>query len=91
MNPFTVLKQLNKDDLKYIRGPVLALLGFLVITAVIFPKPSRIYHGGVLKKCSCFGLEATPRHTQAVGVGDSYCLGVPIKCEVTQVLKNADE
>ena len=89
MYPFNLLKQMDKADARYLRGPMLALVGFLVIGFVIFPKPSRIYKDGVLKECSCLGAKATPKGTGGIGVGDVYCLGVPIKCEKTQILKDA--
>ena len=90
MYPFNMLKQMNKDDLTNIKGPIFALIGFIFIAFLIFPKPSKIYRDGVLKECSCLGLKATPRITKGAGVGDIYCLGMPMKCEKTQVLRKSE-
>ena len=87
--PFNMLKDMDKSDVNYLKGPIISLIVFVVIAFIIFPKPSKIYKDGVLKECTCLGVQATPRASKGAGVGDRYCLGVPIKCEKTQVLKDA--
>lgn len=91
MDQMVVQKRVRRSELGFLIGPILGLLIFLAICALIFPKPSRIYREGVLKDCKCRGLTATPKGTKAVGVGEAYCLGIPYECKETQILKGQSD
>ena len=83
-----VMKTFNRNDLKLLLKPMALLFGFLLLAGLFFPKPSQIYREGILRKCTCLGLKATPRHTKGSFVGDEYCMGMPISCTEQQILKN---
>jgi hypothetical protein len=87
VNIFTILKGTKKEDLREIKGPIIMLIIFFAIGVIFFPKPSKIYKGGVLKTCACLGLKATPRMTKGSLIGDEYCLGFPIQCQKQEILK----
>ncbi len=85
------IKKYRKSDFTYLIGPLLALFAFIAIAAFIFPKPARIYREGTLRECKCGGVMATPKGTNAIGVGDSYCLGMPYDCKDLQIIKDKQD
>ncbi|MFC1755957.1 hypothetical protein ACFLZK_01145 [Patescibacteria group bacterium] len=88
VNVFEILKSSNKEDFSMIRGPIIMLFIFFFVGFFLFPKPSNIYKEGVLKTCTCVGLKATPRTTKGSKLGDTYCIGIPIKCVEERILKH---
>ena len=82
-----VLKSSNKEDFAPIKGPIAMLIFFFLVGFIFFPKPSNIYKDGILKTCTCIGIKATPRMTKGSKLGDTYCIGFPIKCTEERILK----
>lgn len=87
MEILKILKTTNKDDLRELKIPLIALFSFIILSLVLFPKPSKIYRDGVLKTCKCFGIKASPRMTRGSLIGDEYCAGIPFSCEKQELLK----
>jgi len=86
INIIDVLKSSSGEDMKMVRGPIAALILFFVIGFFFFPKPANIYKDGILKTCTCLGIKATPRTTKGSKLGDTYCVGMPIKCVEERIL-----
>jgi len=87
INVIDVLKSSNSEDFSTVRGPIFMLVFFFLFGFIFFPKPSNIYKDGVLKTCTCIGIKATPRTTKGSKLGDTYCVGIPIKCVEERILK----